>query len=101
MAEAGAGGNVRLTGQVNVWFDANDPSEIHLTLNDHDLIHPETGKDGLHLIFSANPRSANFDAKSFNTTRALLHRFDKPYPDTEADESIPRRLEIAILAPRR
>ncbi len=93
MAEAGAGGNVRLTGQVHVWFDVNQPSEIHLTLNDPDLVHPETGKDGLHLIVSANPRSANFDAKSFNTARALLHRFDKLYPDTVADESIPRRLD--------
>jgi hypothetical protein len=49
MAEVGAGSNVRLEGPVNVWFDGNQPTEIHLTLNDPDLVHPESGKDGLHL----------------------------------------------------
>ncbi|HEV2757377.1 MAG TPA: hypothetical protein VG318_16550 [Actinomycetota bacterium] len=93
MASAGAGANVRLTGSSNVWFDERQPSEIHLTVNDEDLSHPQSGKDGLHLVLSSNPRSANFDPKSFNTLRALLAGFDKPCPALEADESIPRRLD--------
>ncbi|MEA2493389.1 MAG: hypothetical protein QOJ29_1300 [Thermoleophilaceae bacterium] len=93
MAEVGAGSNVRLSGPVNVWFDERQPTEIHLTLNDPDLVHPQSGKDGLHLAVSARATSANFDPKTFNTLRALLSRFDKPHPPDPADETIPRRLD--------
>ena len=93
MAEPGAGGNVRLDGPVNVWFDASQPTEVHLTLNDPDVVHPVTGKDGLHLAVSSRPTSANFDPKTFNTLRSLLAQFDKPHPPEPADESIPRRLD--------
>jgi hypothetical protein len=93
MAEAGSGSNVRLTGPTNVWFDQNQPTDLHLTVNDVDLIHPQSGKDGLHLVFSSRPTSANFDPKTFNTLRALLERFAKPGPPESADESIPRRLD--------
>lgn len=93
MAQAGHGSNVRLDGPVNVWFDQKQPTEIHLTLNDGDLVHPESGKDGVHLAVSSRPTSANFDPKTFNTLRALLTRFAKPHPPDSADESIPRRLD--------
>src|SRR5215471_1342173 len=93
MAEAGTGSNVRLTGSVNVWFDPKQPTEIHLTINDPDLVHPGTGKDGLHLAISSRLTSANFDPKTFNTCRALLAEFNKPHPAEAADESIPRRLD--------
>lgn len=93
MAEAGSGTNVRLTGNVNVWFDETQPTEIHLTLNDPDLVHPESGKDGLHLAVSARPTSANFDPKTFNTLRALLAKFQKGHPAEPAVETIPRRLD--------
>lgn len=93
MAKAGTGANVRLDGPVNVWFDSKQPTEVHLTVNDPALVHPESGKDGLHLAISSRPRSANFDPKTFNTLRALLAQFDKPHPEAAADESIPRRLD--------
>lgn len=93
MAEAGAGSNVRLVGAVNVWFDQEQTTEIHLTFNDKDLVHPESGKHGLHLAISSRPTSANFDPKTFNTLRALLARFEMPHPLEAADESIPRRLD--------
>lgn len=92
MAAPGAGTNVRLTGHVNVWFDPRQTSEIHLTINDEDLVHPESGKEGLHLAVSSNPGSANFDPRTFNTLRSLLSRFDKAFPDQAADEQIPRKL---------
>ena len=93
MAVPGTGSNVRLEGPVNVWFDQNQPTEIHLTLNDADLVHPDSGKDGLHLALSSRPTSANFDPKTFNTLRDLLARFGKPHPSDAANESIPRRLD--------
>jgi hypothetical protein len=93
MATAGSGTNVRLTGHVNVWYDADQPTEIHLTINDEDVAHPVTGQDGVHLAVSSNPRSANFNPKPFNTFRALLMRMDKGHPPHEADETIPRRLD--------
>jgi len=93
MAIPGTGTNVRLTGTSNVWFDERQPSEIHLTVNDEHVVHPQTGKDGLHLVISSNPKSANFDPKTFNTLRALLGQFDKPFPKDAADETIPRRFD--------
>ncbi len=93
MAQAGTGSNVRLDGPVNVWFDHKQPTEIHLTLNDTALVHPVSGKDGLHLAVSSRPTSANFDPKTFNTLRAVLATFAKPHPAQEADEAIPRRLD--------
>jgi hypothetical protein len=93
MASPGTGANVRLMGHVNVWFDERQPSEIHLTVNDEDVAHPASGKEGLHLAISSNPRSANFDPKTFNTLRALLNKFDKLAPPEPADESVPRRLD--------
>jgi hypothetical protein len=93
MATGGVGANVRLTGTSNVWFDDNQPSDIHLTVNDEHLAHPLSGKDSLHLVVSSNPRSANFDPKSFNTLRALLAHFGKPHPVAEANEAIPRRFD--------
>ena len=93
MASPGKGGNVRLGGPVNIWFDAQQPNQIHLTLNDEVLVHPETGKDGLHLVASADPRSTNFDPKTFNTLRSVLIEFGKAHPEVVADEAIPRRLD--------
>lgn len=93
MASPGSGTNVRLDGAANVWFDVKQPTEIHLTLNDPHLVHPESGKDGLHLAISSRPTSANFDPKTFNTLRALLAKFGKGHPAEVADESIPRRLD--------
>ena len=92
MATPGKGTNVRVDGPVNVWWDERQPTEIHLTINDPDITHPRTGKEGLHLAVSSNPKSANFHPKAFNTLRSLLGRFNKGYPAHTADEDIPRRI---------
>jgi hypothetical protein len=93
MATPGSGHNVRLSHPINVWFDEKQPNQIHLTLNDPDLSHPTTGRDGLHFVVSSNPKSADFNPHSFNTLRYLLQRFEKQAPENEADESIPRRID--------
>lgn len=89
MGAAGTGANVRLTDMSDVWSDEQQSSEIHLTVNDGD---PQSGNEGLHLVISTNPRSANFDPNSFNTLRTLLAQFEKPCPGVEADETISRQL---------
>jgi hypothetical protein len=93
MTTTGGSNNVPLHGSFFVWFDPKQPTNVHLTANSRDLVHPETGSPGLHLVFSSKPKSANFDPKTFNTLRALLQRNGKPHPDGTADESIPRRLD--------
>jgi hypothetical protein len=92
MATTGSGGAVRLD-SASVWFDPDNPTEIYIALGDVALAHPLTGKEGLLLAISSNPRSANFDPKTFNTLRALLINFGKPHPEDEADESIHRRFD--------
>jgi hypothetical protein len=92
MATSGSGGNVRLDGS-SVWFDPDNPTQINVSLNDLDLVHPVTGKEGLILVASSNPRSANFDPKTFNTLRDLLVRFGKNHPAETADETIQRRFD--------
>lgn len=44
-----------------IWLDARDSHFVHLTVSDDRLVLPETTKrNGLHLGFNDNPRSANF-----------------------------------------
>ena len=77
----------------SVWFDPDSPAEVFVSLSEPELVHPVPGEDGILITVSANPRSADFDPKTFNTLRRMLARVDQPTPWLEADESIPRPFE--------
>ena len=93
MATPGSGSNLEIDGPAGIWWDPTQPTDIHLTIDDADLVHPTTGKKGIHLSMSSNPRSADFNPRYFNTFRSLLERHGKPHPSEPADERISRRLD--------
>lgn len=84
------GDYVHLT-NVKVWWVPGQPDEIHLTPDDPDLHHPQTGP-GMRVVFSTNPRSANYHPANFNRCAAILRQYEKPAPPEDAEEG-PRRLD--------
>ena len=93
MATSGKGDDVQQTSHTNVWLDDKQPSDFHLTIRDEDVVHPGQVGEVLHLLLTANPRSAKFNPKSINTFWELRATLDKPHPASEANESIPRQLD--------
>jgi hypothetical protein len=92
MAEPSDKGDyVHMTG-FTIWWVPGQPDDIHLTADDPDLTHPNTGP-GMRVVFSRNLRSANFHPANFNRCAAILRKYGKSAPTEDADESIPRRLD--------
>lgn len=75
---------------VTVWWQAKQPNEIHFTVNDNDFWHADTGP-GLRVVFSSNPKSANYHPGNFNRCARVLKKYGKSAPD-EVPEG-PRRLD--------
>ena len=91
MAEPSDKGDfVTLTG-VKIWWVPNQADQIHLTADDPDLTHPQTGP-GMRVVFSANSKSANYHPANFNRCAAILRKYDKSAPSDDAVEGN-RRLD--------
>ena len=91
MAEPSEKGDfVNITG-ARVWWVPGQPDEIHFTVDDPDFTHPNTGP-GMRVVFSSNPRSANYHPANFNRCAAVLRQYGKSAPDADAVEG-PRRLD--------
>ena len=85
------GDYVALEDGVHVWWTPNHPDEIHLTFDDPELTHPDTGP-GMRVVFSRNVKSANYHPANFNRCAALLRKYGKSAPADDAIEG-PRRLD--------
>ena len=91
MAEPSEQGDyVTLTG-VKIWWTPGQPDEIHLTADDPDLSHPNTGP-GMRVVFSTNKKSANYHPANFNRCRTILVKYGKSAPEQDAVEG-ERRLD--------
>lgn len=66
-----------------VWYSAED-NTIHLTCNDKRLTDENGQKPGFRVVFSANPRSADYNPGLFNRFARLLRAQDKPAPAEDA-----------------
>jgi hypothetical protein len=80
-------------GGAHVWWTSDSPDEIQVTSDDPDLHHPSTGP-GMRIVFSANPRSANYHPANFNRCRQVLLQYGKsapPEPAVEGDRRLDRR----------
>lgn len=89
MATPANGDYVFLT-DCKVWWDGRS-NEIHLTINDPDL-HLPGSQPGARVIFSANPKSANYHPRNYNLFARLLRQYDKLAPEHDVKEG-PRRLD--------
>jgi len=91
MATPSPQGNYVTLDGMQVWWTPDNPDEIHLTISDPDLNHPNT-EPGMRIVFSANVRSANYHPANFNRCRQLLMKYGKPAPAEPAVEGN-RRLD--------
>ena len=85
MATSNQQGDYVTLGGVNVWWTPEHPDEMHVTSDDPDLNHPNT-EPGMRVVFSANPRSANYHPANFNRCRQMLIQHGKSAPPGPAVE---------------
>jgi hypothetical protein len=73
-----------------IWWKQSS-NEIHLTINDDDLNHPNTDP-GMRVVFSVNPKSANYHPANFNRCADVLRHHGKAAPAENVPEGN-RRLD--------
>jgi len=66
--------------RVNIWWDQKNPDSIHLTSNDPAFTDEHGDKPGLRAVFSANPRSADYNPANFNRCARALAAAGKAAP---------------------
>jgi hypothetical protein len=91
MATPSENGDYVATESFTVWYDEKQ-DQIHLTTNDADFTHAGTGP-GMRVVFSRNPKSANFHPSNFNRCRDILIAYGKSAPPEAADETVSRRID--------
>jgi hypothetical protein len=77
-------GNYIVLGQpphhVNIWWDQKNPDSIHLTSSDPGFTDEDGGKPGFRVVFSSNPRSADYSPANFNRCSRALAASGKSAP---------------------
>jgi hypothetical protein len=84
---------------INLWWYASQPDRVHLILSDARFTDAAGQKPGLRLVFSSNPRSADYAPSNFNRAIRLLRAAGRPAPVHDAEEH-PRHLRYrdAVIA---
>lgn len=77
-----AADNYLEVGPFTLWFDQRDGTSIHLTTatDDPRLVDEEGKRPGLRVVFSSNPRSADYNPGNFNRCARALAAAGKPAP---------------------
>lgn len=65
---------------LNVWWNPSDPERIHLATNRTDIVDDAGEKPGLRIVFSSNPKSADYNPGNFNRISRWLADNEKPAP---------------------
>lgn len=71
---------------INVWWSATEPERVHFVVADSRLTDEHGEKPGLRLVFSANPKSADYNPANFNRCARMLRAAGKPAPDADVPE---------------
>ncbi|WP_153395339.1 hypothetical protein [Ornithinicoccus halotolerans] len=66
--------------KMNVWWDKNQ-NAIHVTTNDSRFTDEHGEKPGLRVVFSANPKSADYNPSNFNRCARVLRDEGVDAPD--------------------
>jgi hypothetical protein len=74
-----------------VWFHEDTPDRIRLATNNPDIVGDDGEKPGLQIVFSSNPRSADYHPANFNRMARWLELHHEPHPD--AIPIAPRQLD--------
>jgi hypothetical protein len=64
----------------DVWWNADQPNEIHLVTNSPNFTDADGKRPGLRVSFSCNPKSANYSPANFNRCARLLAAKGHPAP---------------------
>jgi hypothetical protein len=64
----------------DVWWNADQPNEIHLVTSSPDFTDADGKRPGLWVSFSCNPKSANYSPANFNRCARLLAAKGHPAP---------------------
>ena len=56
----------------NIFWDPGQPDRIHMATNDPAFVDEDGGKPGIRVVFSRNPRSADYNPATFNRLARAL-----------------------------
>lgn len=76
---------------INLWWADSQPDRIHLVFADPRMHDGNGEKPGLRIVFSSNPKSADYSPANFNRCARLLREQDLPAPSQDVEEH-PRHL---------
>lgn len=83
----------------SIWWSEKQPDRMTLTINDPRITAADGTKPGLRVVFSANPKSADYSPSNYNRCRRLLKKIGAPHPAEDIPEH-PRHLRYrdAVIA---
>lgn len=87
LADSATGGGHQIT----LWWAPSQSDRVHLVLTDPRLVDSAGEKPGLRLVFSSNPKSADYSPANFNRCGRLLRSLGMPAPTADVEEH-PRHL---------
>lgn len=62
------------------WWDEKQPDRIHITNSDDRFLDDHGVKPGLRIVFSSNPRSADYNPNGYNRVARALRAVGAPAP---------------------
>ncbi|UUZ58703.1 hypothetical protein [Nocardioides sp. B-3] len=68
---------------INVWWATTEPERIHFVVADGRMTDDLGEKPGLRLVFSSNPKSADYNPANFNRCARMLRDAGKPAPEQD------------------
>jgi len=71
---------------INVWWSATEPERIHFVVADSRLTDEHGEKPGLRLVFSSNPKSADYSPANYNRCARTLRAAGMPAPADDVPE---------------
>lgn len=89
-------GDYVTVGGINVWWQASDPDRIHYVTNDATFTDTNGEHPGIRVVFSSNPRSADYSPANFNRCARALRTEGKSAPAEDVPERS-RRLRDRFL----
>ena len=69
-----------LSAGIKLWWDEKQPDRIHLIFGGSLFADADGGREGLRIVFSSNPSSADYNPANFNRCARLLHSEGRPAP---------------------
>lgn len=93
-----AGDYLKVDKTVTIWWDSKQPTRIHYTTNDPRFADAAGEKPGIRIVFSSDPKSADFNPNNFNRCARALRAAGKPAPPRDVPEGS-RRLRDRVRGP--